>query len=81
MKARQITPFSSIFPALLVTFIFEFENSQHSFSFDFLFGPFWSVKYLNFGQKRPIWTSHNSFLESRHNEVTKNQFVLSTKGS
>ena len=47
-----------------------------------LFGPFWSVKYLNFGQKLPIWTVHHTFLESRHPEVTKNPYyILSPKGS
>ena len=47
-----------------------------------LFGPFWSVKYLNFGQKLPIRTAHHTFLESRHPEVTKNSYyVLSREGS
>ena len=41
-----------------------------------LFGPFWSVKYLNFGQKLPIRTTHHTFLESRHPEVTKNQYYV-----
>ena len=35
------------------------------------FGPFWSVKCLNFGQKLPFRTAHHTFLESRHPEVTK----------
>ena len=26
--------------------------------------PQWSVKYLNFGQKLLIWTTHHTFLES-----------------
>ena len=57
---------------LFVTFIFIFENSQNSFSCGPHFGPFWSVKYLNFG--------HDIFLESRHAEVTKNPYyVLSPK--
>ena len=44
------------------------------------FGPFWSAKYLNFGQKLPIWTTYHTFLESRHPEVTKNPYyVLSPK--
>ena len=43
------------------------------------FGPFWSIKYLNLGQKLPIRTAHHIFLESRHPEVTKNlYYVLST---
>ena len=35
------------------------------------FRPFWSVKYLNFGQRLPIRTVHYTILESRHLEVTK----------
>ena len=72
METRQMTPFfSSTFYALFVTFIFIFGNSQNSFTFGPPFGPFWSVKYLNFGQKLPIQTTHHTFLESRHPEVTK----------
>ena len=33
--------------------------------------PFWSVKYLNFGQRLPIRTVHYTILESRHLEDTK----------
>ena len=40
------------------------------------FGPFWSVKYLNFGQKLPIQTIHHTFIESRHSEVTKNPYYV-----
>ena len=32
-------------------FIFVFENCQNSFSWDHLFGQFWSAKYLNFGSR------------------------------
>ena len=43
---------------------------------------FWSVKYLNFGQKLPIWTAHHTFLESRHTTVTQNPYyVLSLSGA
>ena len=82
METRQVTPFfSSTFSALTVCNI-DFENSQNSFSCGSPFGPFWSVKYLNFGQKLPIWTAHHTFLESRHPEVTKNPYyVFSPKGS
>ena len=46
------------------------------------FGPFWSAKYINFGQKLPIWTVHHTFLESRQPVVTKNpNYVLSPEGS
>ena len=46
------------------------------------FGPFWSVKYLNFGQKLPIRITHYAFLESRRPEVTKNPYyVLSPEWS
>ena len=48
-----------------LTFTFVFENSQNSFSCGPLFGPFWSVKYLNFGQKLPFGTAHHTFLERR----------------
>ena len=50
MKTRQMTPFfSSTFSAQFITFIFVFRNSQNSFPCGPPFGPFWSVKYLNFG--------------------------------
>ena len=46
------------------------------------FGLFWSIKYLNFGQKLPIPTAHDTFLERRHPEVTKNpNYVLHPKGN
>ena len=46
------------------------------------FGPFWSVKYLNFGKKLPIRTTHHTFLEGGHPKVTKNpSYVLSPEGS
>ena len=71
METRQMTPFfSSTFYALFVTFIFIFENSQNSFSCRPPFRPFWSVKYHNFGQKLPIQSTHHTFLESIHPEVT-----------
>ena len=67
METRQITPFfSSTFSTMFVTFIFVFENSQNSFSFGPALGPFWSVKYLNFGQKLLFRTAHDTFLASRH---------------
>ena len=47
----------------LLTFIFVFANSQNSFSCVLPFGPFLSVKYLNFGKKLPIRTTHHTFLE------------------
>ena len=42
------------------------------------FGPFWSVKYLNGGQKLLIWTAHHNFLESTQPEVTKNPYYVLT---
>ena len=46
------------------------------------FGPCWSVKYLNFGQKLPIWTTDHAFLERRYPVVTKNPYhVLSLEWS
>ena len=63
--------------------MFIFQNGQNSFSCGPpLFGLFWSVKYVNSGQKLPIKTNHHTFLESGHPDVTKNQYyVLSSKGS
>ena len=67
---------------LFVTFIFIFVNGQNSLSCGSPFGLFWSVKYLNFGQRLPIRATHHIFLESGHHEVTKNAYYgLSPKGS
>ena len=66
MEARQMTPFFSSTFSVFVAFIFVFENGQNSFSCSPPFGPFWSVQYVNFGQKLPIRTTHHTFLESRH---------------
>ena len=82
METIQMIPvFNLLFTLqLFVTFIFIFENSQNSFSCGPHFGPFWSVKYLNFGQELPSQSTHHIFLESRHAEVTKNPYyVLSPK--
>ena len=38
------------------------------------FSPFWSVKYLNLGQKLRIRTTHHALLESTHFKVTKNPY-------
>ena len=46
------------------------------------FGLYWSVKYLNFWQKLPIRTTYDTFLESRHPEVTKNpHYVFPPSGA
>ena len=83
MENKQIiTFFSSTFSVLFVIFIFVFENSQNSFSCSFPFGSFWSVRYLNLGQKLPIRTTNHTFIESRHPEGTKNPYyVLYTEWS
>ena len=60
----------------LVTFTFVFENNQNSFSCGLTFGPFWSVKYFNFGQKLPIGTTHHTSLEGRHPKVLKNLYYV-----
>ena len=74
METRQMTPFfSSSFSALFVTFTFVFQN-DYSFLCGPFFGPFWSVKYLNIGQKLPIWTAHHTFLQNRHTEVTESPY-------
>ena len=80
---RQMTTFfSSTFSALFVISIFVFENSQNSFSCGTPFGPFWSVKFVNFVQKLPFRTAHHIFLGSGHAEVIKNPYyVLSPEGS
>ena len=59
---------------MFVTFIFLFENSQNLFWCGLPFGPFWPVKYLNFGQNLSIRTTHHAFLERRQPEVTKNPY-------
>ena len=83
METRQMTPFfSSTFSSLFVSFIFVFGNNQNSISGGRPFGPFWSVKCLSFERKLPIWTTHHTFLESTHPEVTKNlYYVLSPRRS
>ena len=65
-----------------MTFISKLENTQNSFSCGAPFGPFWSLKYLNFDQKLPIWTAHHTFLESRHPEFSESiYYTLSTRRS
>ena len=85
METRQVIPFfSSTFSALTVcnTFLYLKIVKIHFHVVPPPFGPFWSVKYLNFGQKLPIRTSHHNFLESRHPEVTKNRnYVFSSEGN
>ena len=84
VKTRQMSPFFYLpfLFELFVTFIFVFEYSQNSFSYGLLFGPFCSVKYLNFGKKLPIRSNHHTLLESRQPEVTKNPYyVFSPEGS
>ena len=73
METTQMTPIiSSTFSALTVcNSHFLFENSQNLFRYAPPFCPFWSVKYLNFWQKLPIWKMHHAFLESRHPELLK----------
>ena len=61
---------------MFVSFIFVFENNQNSFLCGHPFGPFWSVKYFNFGQKLPIQTAHHTFVESKYPEVTKIPYHL-----
>ena len=51
MGTKQMTPFFPSSHSLFLIFISEFENAQNSFSCSPPFGPFWSVKYLNFWPK------------------------------
>ena len=84
MENRQMTPFFHLLFALwlFVTLIFEFENTQNSFPCGPISRPFWSAKHCNFGNKLPIRTTHLTFLELRHPEITKNPcYVLSSEGS
>ena len=75
MGTIQMAPlFPSTFSVLFIKLIFAFKYFQYSFSCGPPFGPFWSVKYLNFGQKLPIRATHQTILESRHPEVTKNPY-------
>ena len=78
MKTREMISFFYLhLPLQLsVTFIVVFENSQNSFSCGLPFGPFWFVKYLNFGQDLPIWTAHHTFLKNKYPEITKNLYYL-----
>ena len=78
METRQVTHFFHLhfLLQLFVTFIFVFENSQNSFQCGPPFGSFWSVSYPNFWEKLPIRTTHHSFLESRHPEITKNPYYV-----
>ena len=64
------------FFAPFVMFNCVFEKSQNLFWCHLPFGPFWSVKYLNFGQKLLVWTIHHTFLEIRHTGVTKNPYYV-----
>ena len=75
--------FSFTFSAPVVYNIYFCISKYSKFIFmSFPFGLFWSVKYLNFRQKLPMWTAHHTFLESRHPEVTKNlNYVLLSEGS
>ena len=43
---------------------------------DFPFGPFWSVKYINFGQKLPICKTK---AYSRQSEITKNLYCFAPR--
>ena len=82
METRQMTPFFSSTVYAVCNIHFYIWKSQNPFTFGPPFGPFWSVKYLNFGQKSPIQSTHHTFLESRHPENTKNPYyVLSSEWS
>ena len=52
METRQIPHFLYLrFPIIIVIFISEFENTRNLLLCGPPFGPFWSVKYLNFWPK------------------------------
>ena len=80
MKTIQRIPsFSSSFSTLLfysiVTFISGFENTLNSFS-NSLLRSILVCKLPIFLQKILIWTAHHTFPESRHPEVTKDQYYV-----
>ena len=85
METWQMT--QSTFSALTVCNIYFYIWIHFHLNSKFIFmwspyGLFWSVKYLNFGQKLPIWTAHHAFLESRYPKATKNPYYVSSlKGS
>ena len=84
METRQMTPFfpSTFFALIVCNIHFYIWNNQNPFWCGPRFGPFWSVKCLNFGQNLLIRTTHHTFFESRHPEVTKNPcYVLSPECS
>ena len=61
-------------------YFFLFTCLQHSFPFFMWpftpFGPFSSVKCLNFRQKLPIRTARYTYFKSRHPEITKNPYYI-----
>ena len=73
METGQMTPFfSSTFSAQTFCNIsFVFENSQNSFSCCPPFDPFWSGKYLNFGQNLLIQTVHHTLFGSTKKSINK----------
>ena len=79
-ETRQITPFFHLLFELwlFVIFIFVFEKCQNSFSWPSPpFGPFWSVKYLNFGSESyEISILSRSIQETYTLRKVKNQVLL-----
>ena len=75
METQKMTPFFHLLSTLYVCNIHScIWNSPNLFSCGPTLGPFWSAKYLNFGQKLLIRTAHHTFLESRHPEVFQNLY-------
>ena len=64
MKTTKMTPFFHLLFLLYlqVKFISEFENTKTHFQFHY-FGPFWSVKYLNFLPKATDLDSSSYFFQ------------------
>ena len=87
IKTRQFIPFFHLLFALklLVTFTSEFKNIQNSFSCAPRFGPFCSVKYLNFWPKATdldsspyFYLLFYSLLTGRWHQVTV-RFLMITR--
>ena len=76
IKTRQITPFFIYFSRSNCNIHFWIWKYSKLLSCGPPFGPFWSVKYLNFWPKATDLDRSPYFPESRHPEVTKNLYYV-----
>ena len=77
-----MTPFFSLLFPLFLLHSFRYLKGQNSLSCaPSPPPPFSPLKYLNFGEKLLMRTANHTLQESRHPEVTKNQYyILSSEG-